>query len=99
MSPKSDWGQTHFNGILAPGLLCLFHANEVKTASGNSISLRDGMVLTAYDQDADEEGKSDNIFTSGSVERSPSYAQCNGSVWSLRIDSDGTRHESDIARK
>ena len=99
MKSKSEWVQADFNGILAPGLLCLSHANEVKTASGNIISLQEGMVLTAYDQDADEKGKADNIFASGVVERSPSYAQCNGSIWSLRIDSDGIRHESDIAKK
>ncbi|MBS0180953.1 MAG: hypothetical protein JSS39_01010 [Nitrospira sp.] len=96
MKPKSEWVLTDFNGILAPGLLYLSHADEVKTALGLVISLKEGMALTAYDLDANEEGKPDNIFASGVVERSPSNAPCNGSIWSLRIDSNGIRHESDI---
>ena len=96
MNPKSEWVVADFNGILEPGLLCLSHSNEVKTAQGKFISLREGMVLTAYDLDADEQGNPDNIFASGVVEKSPSYATCSGSLWSLRIDTNGIRHESDI---
>lgn len=96
MKPKSEWVLADFNGTLAPGLLCLSHTDEVKTAMGLVIYLEEGMALTAYDLDANEEGKPDNIFASGVVERSPSNAQCNGSIWSLRIDSVGIRHESDI---
>ena len=96
MKPKSEWVLTDFNGILAPGLLCLSHTNEAKTSLGNIIAIEEGMALTAYDLDADDTGKPDHIFASGIVERSPSNAQCRGSVWSLRIDSNGIRHESDI---
>ena len=96
MKPKSEWVEADFNGILEPGLLCLSHADEVKDSQGNIIRLQEGMVLTAYDLDADENEKPDNIFATGIVERSPSYAKCKGSLWSLRINSDGIRHESDI---
>lgn len=96
MKPKSEWVEADFNGIIEPGLLCLSHSNEVKTAQGETISLQEGMVLTAYDLDTDENGNPDKIFASGFVEKSPSYAKCRGSLWSLRIDSDGIRHESDI---
>lgn len=96
MKPKSEWVGADFNGILDPGLLCLSHSNEVKTAQGRIIPLQEGMVLTAYDLDADENGNPDNIFASGVVEKSLSCAKCNGSLWSLRIDQDGIRHESDI---
>ncbi len=56
------------------------------------------MVLTAFDLDTDEYGNPDNIFATGVVEKSPLYAQCKGSLWSLRIDSNGIRNESDINR-
>lgn len=98
MKPKSEWVEADFNGILEPGLLCLSHTNEVKTAQGKIISLQEGMVLTVYDLDTDENGNPDNIFASGVVEKSPSSTKCRGSLWSLRIDSDGIRHESDIKR-
>ena len=60
------------------------------------LELSAGMRLTAFDEDADEFGNRDDIFASGIVEASPDYAQCQGSVWSLRIDPDGVRRESDI---
>ena len=93
---KSEWVSADFNGILEHGLLRLSHTDQVKTIQGRTISLQEGMVLTAYDNDADDERNPDNIFASGVVERSPSYAQCKGSLWSLRIDKNGIRHESDI---
>ena len=96
MKPKSEWVEADFNGILEPGLLCLSHSNEVKDLQGNIVKLQEGMVLTAYDLDADENGKPDNIFATGVVEKSPTYAACKGSLWSLRIDTSGIRHESDI---
>jgi hypothetical protein len=96
MKPKSEWVLVDFYGILEPGLLCLSHTNDATTAEGEILSLREGMVLTAFDQDTDENGNPDNIFATGVVEKSPEYAQYKGSLWSLRIDSDGIRHESDI---
>jgi hypothetical protein len=96
MKPKSEWVWADFYGILEPGLLCLSHTDETTTAQGKTIPLHAGMILTAYDIAVDENGAPDNVFASGVVERSPSYAQYKGSVWSLRIDSDGIRHESAI---
>ena len=92
---KSEWVAADFNGMLERDLLCLAHGDTAKTADGRAVELAAGMHLTAYDQDADEHGGPDDIFASGVVESSPSYAQCRGSVWSLRIDGDGVRHESD----
>lgn len=93
---KKDWVQGDFNGMLERNLLCLAHGDTAKTYDGRIITLSAGMELTAYDNDSDENGQPDDLFASGIVEHSPKYAQCRGSVWSLRIDSDGIRHESDI---
>lgn len=98
MQPKDQWIQTDFNGILESGLLCLAHTDVVNDVSGREIVLKTGMVVTAFDLDGDENGDPDNIFASGIVEPSPDYARCNGSRWSLRIDSAGIRWESDLSR-
>jgi hypothetical protein len=62
----------------------------------NLVTLRTGMVLTAFDEDADEHGNRDDLIASGIVEPSPPWLRCNGSRWTLRIDQHGVRHESDL---
>ena len=94
---KSTWVLADFNGLLEPGLLCLSHQDTCETQEGRTIQLKAGLTLTAFDHDLDDRGDPDDLFATGVVERSPDYAQCQGSRWSLRIDSDGIRHESDLA--
>ncbi len=96
LPPKFDWVDGDFNGMLAPDLLCLSHGKPVRTADGRLIELSEGMSITAYDHDIGDDGNRDDIFASGIVEISPEFAQCQGSKWSLRIDSNGIRHESDL---
>ena len=96
LTPKSEWVFGDFNGMLERDLLCLSHGPSVRAADGRDIQLAAGMHLTAFTEDADEQGNRDDLFASGVVEASPDYAQCRGSVWSLRIDEDGIRHESDL---
>ena len=62
-----------------------------------STTLRPGLTLTAFDYDADEHGRPDDIFARGVVEPSPEYARCTGSKWALRIDAAGIRHTSHVA--
>jgi hypothetical protein len=95
-TPADTWICTDFNGFLEPGLLCLAHSEAVKDASDRTVVLREGMVVTAFDLDADDDGKPDRILATGTVERSPEYAQCRGSVWSLRVDSVGVQWESKL---
>lgn len=86
-----------FNGLFGD-LLCLSHTDTVKNQAGEEIRLRPGMEITVFDFDADEHGNPDNLFASGIVEPSPEWLSCRGSKWVLRIDSNGCRHESDMAR-
>ena len=62
---------------------------------GNTVQLREGMIVAAYDEDVDEGGQRDDLLASGVVERSPKWLQCRGSRWCLRIDAKGVRHQSD----
>ena len=54
------------------------------------------MLLTAFDEDADENGVRDDLVASGVVEPSPDWLSCKGSRWVLRIDANGVRHQSDL---
>ena len=64
--------------------------------NGQDIAVHEGMTVTAFDDDVDDEGKPDNLIASGKVEGAPTWLRCNGSRWVLRIDQNGVRHESDL---
>ncbi|HEX8639241.1 MAG TPA: hypothetical protein VF692_14320 [Pyrinomonadaceae bacterium] len=53
------------------------------------------MEITAYDEDADENGNRDNLIANGIVEPSPDWLKSNGSKWCLRIDENDIYHESE----
>jgi len=95
MPHESNWVRADFNGVFGD-LLCLSHSDEVATESGDLVRLRSGMHLTAFDDDANDQGTPDKILATGVVEPSPDWLQCNGSRWVLRIDACGIRHESDF---
>ena len=76
--------------------MCLAHDNVVTNITGQEVHLKAGMVVTAYDEDADEEGKPDKILATGVVEPSPEFAQCRGSIWALRVNESGVQSESKL---
>lgn len=84
-----------FNGLFGD-LLCLSHSDTSVDANGSTVALAAGMVVTAFDEDADETGKRDDLTASGIVEPSPDWLSCRGSKWVPRIDSNGVRHKSEI---
>jgi hypothetical protein len=84
-----------FNGLFGE-LLCLSHCETCLDDSGAVVHLRAGMVVTAFDEDADERGARDDLLATGTVEPSPDWMRCKGSKWALRIDKNGVRHESEI---
>lgn len=85
-----------FNGLFGD-LLCLSHHDTCQDEFGNTVPLRAGMVVTAYDEDINDAGEHDDLLASGTVEPSPDWLQCNGSRWALKIDAKGVRHQSDDA--
>jgi hypothetical protein len=84
-----------FNGLFGD-LLCLSHGDTSTDESGAEVVLREGMEVIAFDLDADEEGRPDNLIASGVAEVSPEWLQCSGSRFVLRIDENGVRSESEI---
>src|SRR6478752_8672704 len=83
-----------FNGCFGD-ILCLSHSNSCGTEAGDTVLLHEGMIVTAYDDDCDLSGERDNLIATGSVERSCESLACQGSIWCLRIDENGIRHESE----
>ena len=98
-TPANSWINTDFNGFLEPGLLCLAHSETAKDVSGREVRLYEGMVVTAFDLDSDDQGRPDRILATGTVERSPDFAACRGSVWCLRVDAAGVQWESELGRR
>ena len=93
-SPKL---RADFNGLFGE-LLCLSHRDTSTDEHGAEIRLREGMTVTAFDEDTDEAGRRDHLLASGVVERAPEWLACKGSRWVLRIDSRGVHHQSDLER-
>lgn len=87
-----------FNGLFSK-VLCLSHSDSCMDEEENLVILREGMTVTAFDEDVDENGKRDDLLASGTVEKSPEWLRCRGSKWVLRIDENGVRHESDLKRQ
>jgi hypothetical protein len=56
-----------FNGLFG-AFLCLSHANTCLDEQGAVVRLSDGLTLTAYDKDTDDNGKPDRLMARGSVE-------------------------------
>jgi hypothetical protein len=84
-----------FNGYFG-AILCLSHGPSCRAEDGSEVFLEEGMIVTAYDEDLDENNQRDNLITTGVVEASPESLRCRGSVWCLRIDENGLRRESDL---
>lgn len=85
-----------FNGLFGD-VLCLSHTDTAPDETGREVQLLEGMVVTAFDEDADEQGRMDALVASGIVIASPAWMKCNGSRWALQIDGLGVRHESEIS--
>ena len=83
-----------FNGLFGD-LLCLSHGDTCAGEDGAAVELRAGLALTAYEEDADEAGRRDDLVAHGVVEPAPGWLQTHGSKWVLRIDGRGVRHESE----
>lgn len=76
--PKTLRVRADFNGLFGE-LLCLSDKDTCENPEGNLVALKPGMVLTAFDEDVDDNGNRDDLIASGVVERSPRRLRCQGS--------------------
>jgi hypothetical protein len=92
------WGD--FNGVWNDEkgtMLCLSHGETCRDENGNDVILAEGMELTAFDEDLEENNNRDDLIAGGIVERAPDWLRQHGSKWVLRIDENGIFHESEKA--
>ncbi len=87
-----------FNGLFG-SILCLSHSDHCEDDAGKLVEFREGMIVTAFDEDSDENGNRDDLLATGTVERSPDWLQCNGSRWALIINHNGVRHASETTNE
>jgi hypothetical protein len=64
-----------FNGLFSQ-LLCLSHDETCVGEDAQNVRVHEGMTVTAFDEDVDDEGKPDNLVASGTVKRSPNWLSC-----------------------
>ena len=97
IEPSPTRIRADFNALFSK-LLCLSHNETCIGEDGRDIVVHEGMIVTAFDEDIDDDGRPDNLIASGTVERPPDWLSCRGSRWVLRIDYKGVRHESDLQK-
>ena len=80
-----------FNGLFGE-FLCLSHSEVATSDTGDTVELREGMEVIAFEEDVDDNGSSAFLVARGLVEPSPEPLRCCGSRWALRINQAGVRH-------
>lgn len=88
-----------FNEMLEPDLVLLAKDDARLDLDGNEVLLAEGMAVAIFEEDADHDGRLDNLIASGVVERNRSTGWGAHVKWCCRIDADGIRHQSDDARR
>lgn len=86
-----------FNEMLDSNLV-LLSAHDVKLNScGELVSLHEGLSVTVYMEDTDENGSVDNLVAKGIVARNLSeVGWASNAKWCCKIDDHGIRHESEL---
>lgn len=83
-----------FNELVEPNLVLLSKEDERIASSGERILLFEGLLISVYMDDLDENGVVDNLIAEGVVERNPQDGWSSGVKWCCRIDESGIRNES-----
>lgn len=84
-----------FNEMFAKDLVLLSKDDTKINTHGNVIHLSEGLRVAIYSDDADADGKPDNLIAEGIVERNTTGWRPT-IKWCCRIDTKGIRHESDL---
>jgi hypothetical protein len=84
-----------FNEMLEPNLFLLSKDDTKLDSEGNKVSLREGMKVSVYSDDTDDEGKRDYLLAEAVVEKNTAQVAWAANVkWCCRIDDGGICHES-----
>lgn len=85
-----------FNEMLEPDLVLLSKTDVRTNSSGETVLLREGLVVHVYEADVGADDQPENLVADGVVERNRSDASwASAAKWCCRIDGSGIRHESE----
>ena len=88
-----------FNEMLAFDLFLLSKGGQTIDSNGEPVMLHEGMAITVYSDDLDENNNVDNLIASGTAERNTDTGWSKHVQWCVRIDSNGIRHQSGGCKK
>lgn len=89
-----------FNELLAEDLVLLSVDDYKIDASGSPVQLYEGLEVSIFQEDVDNEGKPDNLVGRGIVERNRDEAGWAKHVkWCCRISREGIKQKSNIETK
>lgn len=97
MKSDSPMLKVDFNEMLDSNLV-LLSANDAKLNSrGELVSLHEGLPVTVYMEDSDDDGSVNNLVANGVAVRNRSkVGWAANAKWCCKIDDHGIRHESEL---
>lgn len=87
-----------FNEMVGANVVLLSAENSKIDARGVTVQLQEGMLVSVYMDDLDENGSVDNLVADGVVTKNTEPGWAAHVKWCCRIDSDGVRPQSQITR-
>jgi lysophospholipase L1-like esterase len=87
-----------FNEMVDANTVLLSAGDSKVDARGVTVQLREGMLVSVYMDDLDENGNVDNLVANGVVTKNTEAGWAAHVKWCCRIDSDGIRPQSGITR-
>ncbi len=97
MKLDSPMLKVDFNEMLDSNLVLLSADDAKLNSRGELVSLHEGLPVTVYMEDTDEDGSVDNLVAKGIVVRNRSeVGWASNAKWCCKIDDHGIRHESEL---
>lgn len=85
-----------FNEMLEPDLVLLSKTDERTDSSGKIIKLYEGLAISIYSDDTDDQGNPDPLIAEGVVEKNTfQHPWGHAAKWCCRINEKGISNESD----
>jgi hypothetical protein len=85
-----------FNEMVAPDLVLLSRHDARVDANGEMIHLYEGLAISIFSDDLNDQGQPDNLVAVGVVEINRDDGWSKHVKWCCRIGPGGIRHESDF---
>ncbi len=87
-----------FNEMVSEDVFLLSKEDVKKDSFGNLVTFYEGMPVSIYSDDCDDEGRTDNLIGEAVAVKVDlrEYPYWKNVKWCCRVDMDGLMHESDL---